>query len=133
LGAFACCPKGAGPLDHCKPLFVQQGIMTVHNVYIYQCLLEIKKQEENLPLNCDVHHQNTRGHANVHRTRVRLDKLLKCFPVSGIKMYNRLPLRVRQKSARKFDIVIKKWLVLNPFYSLREFWDTEISGIANLV
>ena len=32
-------------LEHCKPLFVKDGILTVYNMYIFQCLLRVKNRQ----------------------------------------------------------------------------------------
>jgi len=115
---------GAGQLEHCRPLLVQEGIMSVYNVYIYQCLLEVKKNEGDLLFNSNVHHHSTRGSTNVHRLRVRLDMSLNCFPVSGIRMFNHIPLAVRQSSTQDFASILKSWLLANPFYCINEFMDS---------
>lgn len=124
---------GALQLDHCKPLFVQQNIMTVNNVYIYQCLIEIKKQEVNLPLNSDVHSHVTRNSMNVHRFRCRLNKTLNCFPVTGIRFYNAIPLKLRQSPLNCFVRTLKAWLLANPFYSQAEFWNADKSNLGLVV
>lgn len=112
---------GAHHLEHCRPLFKECQILTVYNVYLYQSLVAIRDNEANYVLNSDVHGYDTRGNVNLHVTRCRLDKVLKCFPVAGVRLYNRLPLKVRRLPARKFANTIKAWLLDNPFYSIAEY------------
>lgn len=120
---------GVHQLEHCKPLFVQHGIMPVHNVFIYQCLLEIKNNESAFPLVNNVHHYSTRNNENIFRDRVRLDLTLNCFPVAGIRFYNALPITVRQLLPNKFATTLKAWMLANPFYSIKEFWNAQLVTI----
>lgn len=117
--------SGAQQLDHCRPLFYQHKIMTVNNVYIFQCLLEIKCNEDSYLRNQHVHEHDTRNRGNIFLSRYRLSKSLNCFPVTGQKFFNHLPSSVRDLPLPKFKSVVKNWLINNPFYDSKEFFVTQ--------
>lgn len=116
-------------LEHCKPLFVNIGVMTVVNVYIFQCILAIKDNESSYATNSMVHRHETRNSSNIHITRSRLSMVLNCFPVSGVRFFNHLPLVVRQLSKPKLASVLRAFLLENPFYEVSEFMDTDLSNL----
>lgn len=39
-----------------------------------------------------------------------------CFPITGIRYFNLLPVPIRNLSLSSFIAVLRKWLILNPFY-----------------
>ena len=51
-------------MEHCKPLFVQLGIMTVVNLYIHSVLLYTKTRRHELQDRQDAHGYNTRRKKN---------------------------------------------------------------------
>ena len=111
----------AGFIDHCKPLFVECGVMTVVNEYIYQCVKEVKERLDILPRNSSVHDYSTRHCSNIFVPRCRLHKSKSCFPVTGYKFFNSLPTHLRDLPKSKFLKTIRDWLISNPFYSITEF------------
>lgn len=115
--------------DHCKPLFVQNRVLTVVNLYIYHCLLEIKDNIAILPANNSVHTHGTRNSEDLYLSRYRLSKSLNCFPVTGTKFFNELPGKVRGLPTSKFKTVVKDWLCNNPFYSYKEYFEADLSTI----
>lgn len=114
--------SNAGYLDHCRPLFVRNGILTVYSVYIFQCLLAIRDNFDSYVTNNDVHTHNTRASPDVFIPRCRLSKTLKCFPVSGFKFFNFLPVEIRSLPRPKFATMVKSWLVANPLYHTDEYF-----------
>lgn len=115
--------------DHCKPLFVSNDIMTVVNVYVFQCLMCIKERESKFPVNNDIHAHKTRNNMNIHVNRQRLTKTSKCFPITGVTFFNLLPVSVRNLPVTKLKNVLKTWLLKNPFYSITEFAEADHSSI----
>lgn len=60
---------------HCKPLFVSDGSLTVVNVYIYTCLLHLKKDLHDYPFRSFVHTYSTRSMSINEQPYVGLSKL----------------------------------------------------------
>jgi len=123
--------SNAGYLDHCRPLFVANDILTVHNVYIFQCLLAIRDNIDCYVTNNDVHSHQTRTSSDIFIPRCRLSKTLKCFPVSGFKFFNFLPVEVRALPMTKFKRVVKAWLVKNPLYNTDEYFELDVTDISS--
>lgn len=117
--------SGAGWLDHCKPLFVQNRVFTVISLYIYHCICRIKNSEGVLTKINHVHEYYTRGNNKIFLPRSRLQKSISCFPVTGIRFYNMLPLCIRSLPNPKFQRVAKNWLVSNPMYSVKEYFELD--------
>lgn len=108
-------------LEHCRPLFINQKIPTVINLYIYYVLIYTHKNLACLQLRSDVHSINTRYRNRIDIQHQRLTKSLNSFEISGQKLFNKLPFRLRCEPQRVFNQKIYSWLVLNPFYKLSEF------------
>lgn len=119
----------AGPLQHCKPLFVELGIMTVVNMYIFQIIIGVKLNINDYVFVNQVHGHNTRRCRDVNRPRCRLEKTVKTFLVAGIKCFNRLPVAFRDFPNSKFIKRTERWLLDHPFYKLSEFYEADLSCI----
>lgn len=119
--------SNAGFHDHCKPLFIEKRILTVYSVYILQCTIAIKDSLYSFVTNADVHNHSTRFSSNLFIPRTRLSKVLKCYPVSGIKMFNALPLSIRSLPRPRFIKVLRDWLVMHPLYSVTEFYELTLT------
>lgn len=122
--------SGAGWLDHCRPLFVENKILTVISLYVLQCILATKKSLATLKMVNSVHSHCTRGNMNISVPRFRLKKSTSCFPVTGMMFFNRLPLTVRDLPNSKFETIVKHWLVTNPLYSIKEFFDMDHASMS---
>jgi hypothetical protein len=44
-------------------------------------------------------------------------------------MFNKLPLSAIKASLNSFKIILKRWLIANPFYSVNEFLECDISTL----
>jgi hypothetical protein len=109
---------------HCKPLFISLKIMTVINQYIYMLCVYIKDNE--MVLNKDIHIYKTRAQNKIHVPRVRLSKTLKSHVVLGLKLFNHLPCSLTCLPSRLFKNSLYSFLVTNPFYSTKEFFETRL-------
>jgi hypothetical protein len=92
--------------------------------YIYSILLFVIKNKEIFPENSEIHSICTRHRANLHPPLLHLTKAQKGVYYSAIKIYNSLPQRIKKLSddANKFKIALKKFLLINSFYSLDEYF-----------
>ena len=72
--------------------------------------------------NDDVHTHFTRTSSDIFFPRCRLSKTLHCFPVSGFKFFNYLPVEVRSLPRSKFTSVVKSWLAIHPLYDIDEYF-----------
>jgi hypothetical protein len=118
---------GADLVEHCKPLFISFRICTVINLYIYTVLLYIKANLHFFMTRQVFHNHNTRGKTLLHIPQHRLALTGNSFKINGVKFFNRLPESARSTDFSNFKNKIYSWLVCNPFYSLKEFWETDIN------
>lgn len=114
---------------HCKPIFSQEKIQTVINLYIFACLLHTKKHLNTLILHRHVHNHGTRGQNKICRPYTRLTKVLTSFEATGIDLFNCLPFSAQHVSIGSFKKVIYAWLIVRPFYSLKEYFEADFSSI----
>jgi hypothetical protein len=119
----------SGFRDHCKPLFIQEHVLTVINLYIFHCMLHVKKHISSYTLNLHVHSYNTRTRNAINRPFTRLSKVLDSYEHVGVKLFNRLPARAQDVSYKHFKHVLYDWLANRPFYNIDEFFSCDMSTL----
>lgn len=118
------------PFDaHCKPLFVKEEIQTVVNMYIFSCLLKIKENLSQYSTKSEIHQYPTRFNHYLVAPIPRLSVTKKWFHTSAIDMFNSLPVEAHVVNNSRFKSVLYKFLIMNPFYNLAEFYNNS----ANIV
>ena len=111
----------AGYYDHTEPLFKEQKILTVPEIYEYNCTKFIYQCYNNktytnfknkLVKNSDIHSHNTRSKDSIRKPRVRLHKFINSFLYKGIDMWNELPDRIKLiKTFDSFKIAAKAFVI----------------------
>ena len=106
---------------HARPLFKKNSILTVYSAYIYLSVMEVRDGTHMQQK--DVHTYNTRGrellvvpHSRLHTT----DGIH-----NGIRMHNMLPASIKEKTGRRFQTELKKYLTEKAYYSIDEFWNQD--------
>lgn len=115
------CLASVSPLESCRPLFHEYGILTVPCLYIRELLVFTFKRKHTLSLVGMEHNYNTR--TNVYMLpHPRLELYRKSPFYLGIQLYNLLPQTFREIGCyRKFKREISRCLRENSFYSLDEY------------
>jgi hypothetical protein len=87
----------------------------------------VVKHKDLFALNIEFHSINTRYKLYLHVPLVNLSKVQKGVYYSGIKLFNSLPLSIKQvvHDLNKFKHKLKKFLILNSFYSVEEYLDRD--------
>lgn len=112
--------------DSCRPVFVENKLLTFPCIYIYRTLLYIKKNIHSFETNATYHGYNTR-HADMLLTeRHHLSLYEKSPNYSGKKMYNRLPDHIKSLDYRRFKFKLKEYLIGKCYYSVKEFFEDSI-------
>jgi hypothetical protein len=72
--------------------------------------------------NSEIHTVNTRHSNNLHYPSCNLTAFQKGTYYFGIKIFNKLPSKIKDQAheIKKFRSAVKKFLLLNSFYSLDE-------------
>lgn len=112
-------------LEHCKPLFIRFGCLTVINLYIYHVLVYTKNRLPDYYCRKDVHTHNTRNSKRIDVPFQRLSKSLNSFEILGLKMINKLPIKFIELPIKRFKNELYSWLTKTPFYSVTEFFECE--------
>uniref|UniRef100_A0A1B6HS55 Reverse transcriptase domain-containing protein n=1 Tax=Homalodisca liturata TaxID=320908 RepID=A0A1B6HS55_9HEMI len=121
--------KNVSARESCVPLFKEYKIMTLPNLYIYCCVMDIKQSLNNLPTRRETHNYPTRQNYLLETIPVRLEKT-KCSHVCmKIKLFNKLPKELWCLPLKQFEIKLKKFLKEIVFYSIVEYlaYDIDIS------
>jgi hypothetical protein len=118
----------AGTLDHCRPLFTNMGILTVHGQYVIDLAVFVKSNQQDFATRSATHDHNTRYAMNLDVPRCRLTKTLKSFPTQAIKVFNALPNRLKELPDRKFKKLLHERLIQSPLYNLNEFFEEPWRG-----
>ncbi|KAG8327444.1 hypothetical protein J6590_108236 [Homalodisca vitripennis] len=106
---------------HCKPLFVDSRILTVINLYIFVCVVNVKNNSNLVSVHSDVHNHDTRNQSKAVIPLCRLSKSTNSYNVVGLKLYNKLHIASKSLPLSLFKVRFHKWLIANPFYDLKDF------------
>ena len=99
-----------GYLDHTEPLFSEHKVLTVKEIYKYSCSKFIYQCYNNrnylhfkdkLKRNNEYHNYKTRDSNLLRQPFIRLHKFRNSFLPMGIRMWNKIPERI--KSSRSYD------------------------------
>jgi hypothetical protein len=90
-------------------------------------LIFVVKNRELFKLNSDIHHIETRHNNDFHMPSTQLNLFQEGVFYSGIKMYNHLPLSIKDLShdIKWFKWALKGFVQSNSFYSLKEYFNLE--------
>jgi len=118
----------------CRGLFKELGILPLCSQYILSLALFVAKNMDDLTINSDIHPHNTRFNTNLHPSLARLTKYQRGAYSSGIKVYNCLPIRIKQLSGdvNKFKPALKSFLSAGSFYCIEFLEWTTLSDLNDL-
>jgi hypothetical protein len=110
-------------------LFSKLEILTLYSQYTFSTLVSVVKHEGLFALSLEFHSINTHHKLELHVPLVNLSKVQKGVHYSGIKLFNSLPLSIKQVAHDliKFKHKLKKFYILNSFYSVQEYLDRGIN------
>lgn len=116
--------SGSRAMEHCRPIFVNLRIQTVVNLYILDLGMYALNNPNLLLLNSGKHNYHTRNKNKVSIGFYRLSKSLNSHLVLSLKVYNHLLGLICKYDLKTFSKNFYKWLLVNPFYNLNEFFST---------
>ena len=114
---------GQGNRTSCRHIFKQLEILPLKSQYIYSILLFVSKHKHFFKTNFTRHNIRTRQSENLHLPSSSLTVFQNGVYFSGIKIFNKLPLELKQlvEFPRKFKVAVRRYLVLHCFYTIDEF------------
>ena len=98
----------------------------IYNQYIYDCLVHVNIDLNNHNYHLQHHNYPTRHNYFIVIPNVRLTKTKQWFNIIAFDMFNRLSKAAHSVDLTRFEVVLKQWLLQNPFYSISEFFDSQI-------
>lgn len=110
------------PRSSCRPVFIENGLLTVASIFILKCLVYTKENENKFTKLSCFHSYGTRNERLLcipkHNTsRFEFSPMYQC-----IKIFNHLPNSLRSLKLNEFKKAIKIILVSKCFYSVAEYF-----------
>jgi hypothetical protein len=111
----------------CRPLFARLNIFTVVGHFIFLCILNVKRNQQDLLVRGDFHDHNTRQRGQLDIPRVRLARSQAGYAVAGIRFFNKLPVRVQQMEVDSLKSSLARYIKRRAYYSVDEFLQDDFS------
>jgi len=115
----------------CQQLFKYLNILPIQSQYIFSILLFVTKNKDQFLSNSQVHKINTMQTSDRYIPTANLTVYQKGVYYSEIKMYNNIPTAIKDLSGdkNKFKPALKRYLLHSSFYSLEEYFNTQLTMI----
>ena len=114
---------GVSSTTHCKPFFIQSGILTLPCMFVLACLLYVKSNVNNFTTCNTLHKYPTRHNTDLYLNKCNFTLTQKSFLNQSLKFYNFLPVDVRNFSPKLFKRKVAGILRTNPLYNIDEFYE----------
>ena len=110
--------------DTCRPLFKKLGILPLPSQYIFPLLLFVVTNKKLFSMKSQIHSIHTRHSDNLHLPQTGLTLVQKGVAYCGCKIYNHLPLHIKNISNNipLFKSLLRKLLLQYVFYSVDEYY-----------
>lgn len=92
----------------------------VYGQFIYNGLSHIHVHRDLIVRRGDIHGRNTRGSSDLCVPFCRLGRLASSFPAVHLRLYNGLPLTMREMRQGSFERAVRSLLLCSPAYSVEE-------------
>jgi len=94
--------------DSCRKLFINLEISLLPSQYIFSLLMFMIRNRSQFLVNSEIHHINTRQHANFYQPSVNVAKYQKVAYYVGVKVFNVLPSDIKSEfnNPKKFKVVL---------------------------
>jgi hypothetical protein len=118
---------GSRPKDSCRKVFTKLEILPLPSLYIFSLLRFVIKNKELFITNEETHSYGIRQCADLHYPSVKLKKFQTGVHYMGIRLYNSLPTYIKTEidNTKSFELLLKKFLLKNSFYSLEEHYNLD--------
>ncbi|PSN42699.1 hypothetical protein C0J52_23395, partial [Blattella germanica] len=97
---------GSDVQAHCRPLFIKLNVISLPSLYVYNCILYVKKNMNKFLSHHDVHNYNTRNCSDIVPEFCRFSTTQKNLHNMSVNLYNRLPKSIRYMEYKKFKLLI---------------------------
>lgn len=110
--------------ETCKPIYIKYRILTLISLYIYESIIFVS-ENKSLFTDCERGHSySTRNKNNLLSIqRPNFNYVQKSAHHSVIKMFNKVPVHIRELPLQKLKLKLKTHLLATPYYTLNEFFN----------
>jgi len=111
--------------DSCREPFKHVGILLLQSQYILSLMTFVAENRSLFHINSEMHGIITRQKFCLYRPQANLTLYQKEVHYSGVKVFNTLPLNIRNlfSDVKKFKLELGKYLHLKSFYTLDKYYD----------
>ena len=113
---------GVSKLEHCKNIFIDLKILSLYSLYTMQCLMFLRANFQKVHCRNVIHSHETRFSHNLNLPQVRLVKSDNSPLIMASRMYNQIPIAIRDLKDKDFKAKMEMFLLRKAFYSLEEFF-----------
>lgn len=114
---------GVGRLTHCRPIFNELRILTLYDLYVLESVIFLKKYPSLFTNNQTQHCYHTRFKDHLRTTPSCLTKTLNSPSNSIIRIYNKMPLEIKEQlNIHILKKKLKLFLNNSNLYSLSELF-----------
>ena len=111
---------GIGPREHCRHFLKQLKLLTVIDIYIFECTSFVKMNQNLFHQYLPEHGYCTRNKEHLVINNTKKNYVLNGVVNSCIRLFNKLPHQLKD-TQKKFKNRLKEWLYERNFYSIKEF------------
>jgi hypothetical protein len=114
--------------DSCRNVFKKLEILALQSPYIFSVLLFVAENRELFITNSQIDNIDTGHNNNLHCPTCNLSVFQKRTYYFGIKVSNNIPPSITNiaHDIKQFKLALKRFLLLNSFYSLEEYFNHNI-------
>jgi len=115
--------EGCGNRVSCRNLFKKLQILPLTSQYMLSLLMFVVQNKNLFLTNNENHNLDTRQRNNLYLPQANWTIYQKGAYYSGIKIFNNLPLEIKNVAGnqKKFKIALKKFLQTYSFYTIEEY------------
>jgi hypothetical protein len=99
--------------DSFREYFRKLKILPLQSKYIYLMLLFVINNKQHFKINSEIHNINTRNNLDLHYPQSHLSVYQRAAHYTGIKVFNRLPVPIKQLShdTKQFKMALKRFCI----------------------
>lgn len=112
-------------MESCRPIFINNKILTSTCIYILESILFIKQNSDLFSEHSRNHNYNTRSRDDLVNIKSNFSYIQKNVQFSVIAIFNKLPLEWRNLNVGHLRYKLKSHLLQRAYYAMEEYFDDD--------